>query len=113
MKLPFYEWVVVISLLFFLIILGSFSYLSHMDEDFLSEIKSKSYDIVHIEVSGAVAFPGVYEMEKDSSIKDLLMQAQLLPEANISKFKLDDKIGRKKKIMVPKIRKSLKKKGEE
>lgn len=71
-------------------------------ESFHEEVyfTNASREIV-VSIEGAVAQPGRYHFKKGTTLMEALKQAKLLPEADLSRFKVDTPIKRSRKIKVP------------
>lgn len=56
---------------------------------------------VIVTIEGAVARPGRYHVKIGSTLKDVLEEAKVLPEANLKKIRMDQKIDKPRHIKVP------------
>lgn len=83
------------------------------NEQEISELDTiMPYEInVVVTIEGAVEHPGRYHFKKGSSIKEAIYAAHPLPEADLKKVNLEQKICRSRKIKVPfrKVEKEKKK----
>lgn len=58
---------------------------------------------IEVCVEGAVAHPGKIRVEKGSTLRQVLEQAILLPEADVKRLNLESKVRRNKVIKIPQI----------
>ncbi|MCE5317897.1 MAG: hypothetical protein LLG04_11155 [Parachlamydia sp.] len=56
---------------------------------------------VEVFIEGAVDRPGRYVVAKGARVEEVLKEVQLLPEADISKIKLNSKVRRGQHIRIP------------
>ncbi len=98
-----HEWIVVFSLI---ILLGMITFITHKHwfssypRPYSDPLYVYSQQIqVHIE--GAVQSPGLYLIEKNSTLKDLLIRAQPTAEADLKKLSMSKKIKDGQMIKVP------------
>ncbi|MBF0713320.1 helix-hairpin-helix domain-containing protein [Gemella sp. GH3] len=82
---------------------NNYELVKEFNEESPSESKEETKKIF-IDIKGAVKNPGVYELEKDNRIKDVLdMAGGLLEDADTSNINLSQKVTDQMLIIVPKI----------
>lgn len=98
-----YEWLAVVSIIAFAIVLTWLSHrqpaLPHPDQ--LGEPQYLVHPRFEIKIEGAVAKPGVYQVAKGQTLKELLEMAEVLPEASLKGLKLNSKLRRGQVIHIP------------
>jgi hypothetical protein len=100
--LPFHErfaaWLIV-SIVVFLTVLNVLFHEAKIPEsDYQHHLVNP---LIEITIEGAVENPGTYQIQKGILVRQALDLAKPLPEANLSKIKLDSPINRRRVIKVP------------
>lgn len=62
------------------------------------ETSAKGFDVL---IHGAVRYPGIYHVESSIKLQDLLALAEVHPEADLRRFRLDQLVKRGRTIRVP------------
>jgi len=107
-KLPTHEWsaISILLIVFFTIFLVSFRTSENV---FPQDPQTTTYYLkdpsVLVSIEGAVEHPGEYKVIRGTSLRKVLELANPLPEANLSRYKLDSPVNRKRKLNI-KARKS-------
>ncbi|MDP1880670.1 MAG: SLBB domain-containing protein [Parachlamydiaceae bacterium] len=105
--LPFYEWLVILLFCLILLVISLFAWLkpssapSWNESHTTNSTKIKEQGILTVTISGAVEFPGAYDLPIKSTIQDLLNKVKPLPEANLSKVKQKSKLKNLQQIQIP------------
>ena len=103
-KLPFHEWLI-ISLI--VCIMLGLTIVTSVWDDSISPLTNSSHSLVSHEIKvtikGSVAKPGSYTLKKRSTLKDLLLLAEPLVDANLSKFKVSSFLKNNQQINVPSL----------
>lgn len=97
-----HEWIAVVFILFLLLILTLMTFKTTNSE--VLEFDPPHYVVepnIKIALEGAVENPGILEIKRGSTVRDALKLAKPLPEANVSKLKLDAKLRNGQTIKVP------------
>lgn len=106
-RLPFYEWLIISLFCSLLLILASFAFLGR-SRAYSSPPQSivPETPITHLEikVEGAIAHPGVYRLPLNSSLKELLAQAEPLPSADLSELSWRKKLRDQQTLVIPEKR---------
>lgn len=100
--LPPYERVV--SCLLVLVILFAIGLNFYLDEGRMPEENGEPHYLVspfiEVAVKGAVAKPGMYQVEKGTLVQDVIQMAEPFETANLKRIKLDSKITRRRTIHI-------------
>jgi protein involved in polysaccharide export with SLBB domain len=88
-RLFYYEWCVVVL---FCIILLILAFLAFKRPSQPLPLVAISKNFLEVEIQGAVEKPGIYRLPTNSATKELIEQAQLLPNADISQIKWKRKL---------------------
>lgn len=102
--LKVHEWltiIVLIATMGSLSVMAAFSRGEIGDKDRLAPVFAVSRGKIEVLIKGAVAYPGVYCLPSDILMKDVLMLAELLPDADLRRYNLDRPIKRGRTINVP------------
>ncbi|KIC72776.1 hypothetical protein DB42_CT00500 [Neochlamydia sp. EPS4] len=101
-NLPKREWVVIICLILFMIVLTC---LTHKHRFLSSRKYSEPHHLYNrqqtVRVEGAVEYPGLYNVEKTATLANVLEQAKVHLEADLSKISLNKKVNNSQLIKVP------------
>lgn len=73
--------------------------LNYVEKEEKSAINKEDYIEIHLK--GAIRAKGIYLIKKDTSLKELLIQAQLLFKADVSKLDLSRRLVKKETIFIP------------
>lgn len=107
-RLPFYEWLIICLFCSLLLVLASFAFLGRTPvySSLSVELPLSEIPLSHLEikVEGAVAHPGVYRLPLNTSLKELMAQAELLPTADLSELPWRKKLRDQQTITVPERR---------
>lgn len=100
--LPFYERIFAIGVVgFFTLLIGLNLWLSEtepvIDSDHPHFLKKH---LIEINVEGNVRNPGVYQVKKGTSVREVLEMAQPTENAKLERIKQDSKVTRRRKIIV-------------
>lgn len=102
-KMPLHEWLAVLVIILAMILLTVVALFNQNDS--LPEHTGQPHFIapqeIEITVEGAVENPGIHQLKKGARVKDALLAAKTLPEADISKLKLESKLRDGRVIKVP------------
>lgn len=97
------EWIVVLSLI---LLMSVITYITHRPRIISPQYHSKPHDLISnkicVHIKGAVENPSVYIVEKGSTIGEVLSEARLLPNADLSHMLLEKKLKDGQLIKVPK-----------
>jgi protein involved in polysaccharide export with SLBB domain len=100
--LPVHEWLIICLLIAFIAVLTLTTYLNRKNLPLPTE--SPHYLIspeVQIKIEGAVEKPGFYTVLKGTTVRQVLEQAVLLPEADQSRLSLEKKVRDGQRLRVP------------
>jgi hypothetical protein len=87
-KLPFHEWCVIVLFCTILLVLAGLAFGRQNTSGSSSHVLSDPpVTVLEVKIQGAVAKPGIYRLPLDASVQELLDQAQLLPQADLSQIK--------------------------
>ncbi len=101
-KLPFHEWLIICLFIIILLMLGFITLVWKNDKmPQVAATHELSAQIIQVSVKGKVNKPGTYDFKKGALLKDLLELAQPLPEADLSRMKLDAKLRDGQQVAVP------------
>jgi hypothetical protein len=99
--LKVYEWMavaVIIGIITGLACLTSFYGKGESGRPNLSRLEKLGFDVI---IKGAVAQPGVYHIQSEMKMSDLLVLAEVLEKADLRRFKLDGIVKKTRIINVP------------
>ena len=103
-NLPFHEWLIILLLVCMMTILSVVTYIK---EDTFTPLTESGHALfsneIRVYINGAVSKPGWHVLKKISTLKDLLVLAEPLPDADLTKFKVSARLKHEKHIYVPAI----------
>lgn len=102
-KLPVHEWIMIVLFCGVLITLSGIAFYRQssgrqIDVSLFEQTKSS---VLHVSVSGAVLNPGRIELPLGSTVRDSLDKAGVLPEADLSRLRMNGKVKSGQRIVVP------------
>jgi hypothetical protein len=101
-NLPFHEWLIVVLIVALMLTL---TVVTWVWEDSSLPATSGEHILysnkIKVSVLGAVEKPGSYTLKKGDTLRDLLLLAQPLPHADMSKLKSSARLKNKQEILVP------------
>lgn len=100
-KLPFHEWIIIVLIVLIMISLTLVTHFNSHLMPSLNEEKHLFSNEVEVHIQGAVSKPGSYTLKKGSTIKDLLLLAEPLSDADLSKIKPERILRDRQKITIP------------
>lgn len=102
-KLPVHEWIMIVLFCGVLITLSGIAFSRQSSERRIdvSLLEQAKPSVLHVSVSGAVLNPGRIELPPGSTVRDLLDKVGVLPEADLSRFRMHGKVKRGQRIVVP------------
>lgn len=109
-KLLIHEWCVILLFCAILLVLAGFVVIGKQNplpaplsfSESQMTISSNSLDsVVYIKIEGQVLNPGLYPLSSNTSLKELLKQAQPLPSADLSQLKWRRKLHDGQTIRIP------------
>lgn len=101
-ELKVHEWLAVVFIVGLLVTLTAISLLSRgpsMPE--VEEAHVMVEPTIEVRIEGAVEFPGVLHLKKGTTLGDAIILAKPLPEADLSKIKLEKKMRKPTVLRVP------------
>lgn len=103
-NLPVHEWMAIVVIIGLLLGLSIVSLFSEPSANLTSETPPHFIIEQEIEVvvQGAVQNPGVYKLKRGALLKDVIVQAIPLPDADLNKLKANKKVRKGQIINVPK-----------
>lgn len=100
--LKIHEWISISILVVLVLSLTIMVYMSQDGSSGDSETalykKRSGFDVL---LKGAVKYPGMYRIHSSISMKDILEIAEVLPEADLRRYKLENMISKARVITVP------------
>lgn len=103
-ELKVHEWLAVIILISTLTGLSAMAYLSKStigDKERLAPAFLTTHGKIEVLVKGAVIHPGIYCVPSMTTLAEVLIIAQVAPEADLRRYQLDNPIKRGRSINIP------------
>lgn len=101
-KLPFHEWFVIVLFCTILLVLAGLAFGRQKTSGSPSHASSDPpVTVLEVKIQGAVEKPGIYRLPLDSSVQELVDQAKLLPQADLSQIKWRRKLQQGQTVRVP------------
>jgi hypothetical protein len=104
-RLPVREWMAVIAILLFICTITLSILFARDREPLLEKPQYLSEQEIEIIVEGSVEKPGIYRMHKGDTVKELLEQIQLAPDADLKRIKMGRKLHQGQLIRIPQDKK--------
>lgn len=107
-RLPTHEWLAVLTILAFIAALAIITSSPRSDAIPLDPPHHLVAQEIEVTVEGAVEHPGVYSVDRSSTVGDAIAQAKPLPNADLKPLNLDKKVrsGQTIKVKKKRIKKS-------
>lgn len=99
-ELKFHEKCTLLILMGVMAAIGFNAWMTPLHEEELLSFKESLSEVV-VNIQGAVAHPGRYKVKIGTPVKEAIELAKVLPEANLSRVKLDNEIVKARSIKVP------------
>lgn len=99
--LPITEWLIVCLFCLFLTLLGLLAYLQEPIKQKTTLTSPYQQSLLCIDVKGAVANPGIYQMPMGSYLADAISLANPLEEADLSFLKTNRQLNENQTLVVP------------
>jgi hypothetical protein len=108
-----HEWIAAIVIIVVMGVLTTISCMgnSSVSSSQLIQKTAKASEEIVVEISGAVEMPGRYTLKAGTTVRDAVQMAKPLPEASLSRLKLDKPVRKGQKIKVPKKGRRMKEEG--
>ncbi len=97
-SLKVHEWIAVAVLISSIFTL---SLVTHFSDSTTASPFPQPHDHHEIVIKGAVAYPGIYRIPSDMPLQEALTLAGVSPQANLSRFKLDNPVKKGRVLHIP------------
>lgn len=102
-SLPVHEWLAITFIIFIVLSLALLS-LRPSEQLMLPPQQSLEHDRLEITIDGAVKHPGTYQVQQGSLLQEVISQAELSPDADLKRLKLDKKLVKDQVVTVPRLK---------
>lgn len=101
-RLPVHEWMAVVFIIGTLFLISSLTLLNDVsvDDVLTGEPHYLRNSLIEIKVEGAVRYPGTYRVVKGSPVREVLEQAEPLPEAYLNPKSFNGTVQKRRTIRV-------------
>ena len=90
-KLPFHEWCIILLFCLIMLTLSAFAFMGKKNVPSTRSSEPQP-TVIEVKIDGEVVKPGVYQLPPKSALKELLVQAEPLPTADLSQLRLRRKL---------------------